>query len=69
MPLIQGRAFNSEQAIPMARRGRALSLKRSGPAAKRSRPADTAGRKGSVKRTTKATDIEVAVNLDGKGTS
>jgi hypothetical protein len=25
------------------------------------------GRKGSVKRTTKETDIEVAVDLDGKG--
>ena len=32
-------------------------------------PAKKGGRKGSVKRATKETDIEVAVDLDGKGVS
>ena len=32
-------------------------------------PAKKGGRKGSVKRATKETDIEVAVDLDGKGKS
>jgi len=43
-------------------RGRKLTVK------KPARPA-TRGRRGSVKRTTKETDIEVAVDLDGNGAS
>jgi imidazoleglycerol-phosphate dehydratase len=36
---------------------------------KRSGPARAKGRRAAVKRVTKETDIEVAVDLDGKGTS
>ena len=60
-PLIQGRAFN-RTAILMAR-GRTVT-------AKRPPGQDSAkGRKASIKRATKETDIEVAVDLDGKGAS
>ena len=43
-------------------RGRKLTVKKPARVA-------TKGRRGSVKRTTKETDIEVAVDLDGKGAS
>ncbi len=45
-------------------RARKLTLVRKSPA-----PAKKGGRTGAVKRTTQETDIEVAVDLDGKGTS
>ena len=50
-------------------RGRKVMPKKTGPALTAAATSVRGGRSASIKRATKETDIEVAVNLDGKGVS
>src|SRR5712675_2206034 len=50
-------------------RGRKTMPKKTGRALATAGTSVKSGRRASIKRTTKETDIEVAVNLDGKGVS